>query len=131
MNFASLGKPRAGLMILAVFIVLLNLFCGFFIVPLFNLWRSSQPNLQRLAFNPYQNGSWDNKVCFSSRASDAYFSRVKESGVGLTFRVIAATDKSPVNKVEVEMLVNRGGEDFIEEACIVNGCIENFQSIPY
>lgn len=128
MKLTSLGKPSIGIILLAAFTLILNLICGMFIIPLYNLWRPTQPNLRSLAFKPYQNGRWDISACFSSLASDAYFSRVKESGVGRTFEIIVATDETPNHRNVVKMLVNRGDVDFVETAVIVNGCIEIFQS---
>jgi diphthamide synthase subunit DPH2 len=130
MKSTSLGKPSIGIILLAVFTLILNLICGLFIIPLYNLWRPTQPNFRSLAYNPYQHGVSKNTACFSSLASDAYFSRVKESGVCRSFEIIVATDETPNHRNVVKMLVKRGDVDFVETAVIVNGCIESFQSDP-
>lgn len=116
--------------LLVVFTLTVNALCGMFVIPLFNEWRPTQPNLGKLASNPYRDGSWENSTCFSSRASDSYFSRVKESGVGFIVEQFPAKEGPTGHKRDLKMHVNRGGVDFIEKAVIVNGCIESFLSDP-
>ncbi len=113
-----------------ILILTINLGLGGFIVPLYNLWRPTKPDLRALAIDPYSAGRWKQPPCFSSAASDAYFVRVQQSGSGTVVEFAETGSERSGLRYDVTMLVKRSGNEYIENASIVNGCIEVFTSKP-